>query len=215
MVSEGSDDVNPTIDYPGKDRSRGRDFSSYKENEKSRTRLFKILEKTPLGLLAGVIFALIVLFVLLFIPEYKMKIDMEQVQTLETRLTHLEEAFDKYQGTIERISRLESTMEKKDRLEKRLSRVEGSLLMKMKRVEKKINELAKKKAETASKQPTKQAVTPATQKTTKKKYHTVQKGETIYSICRKYGLEKEELRRLNKLSAGATIHPGQKLILTP
>ena len=45
MVSEGSDDVNPTIDYPGKDRSRGRDFSSYKENEKSRTRLFKILEK--------------------------------------------------------------------------------------------------------------------------------------------------------------------------
>ena len=67
-----------------------------------------------------------------------MKIDMEQVQTLETRLTHLEEAFDKYQGAIERISRLESTMGKKDRLEKRLSRVEGSLLMKMKRVEKKI-----------------------------------------------------------------------------
>ena len=140
---------------------------------------------------------------------------MEQVQALETRLTHLEEAFDKYQGTIEKISRLESTMEKKDQLEKRLSRVEGSLLLKMKRVEKKINELAQKKAGTASKQTTKQAVIPATQKTTKKKYHTVQKGETIYSICRKYGLEEEELRRLNKLLADATIHPGQKLILKP
>ncbi len=215
MVSKGSDDVNYTIDYPGKDRYRGRDFSSYKKNAKSRTRLFKIPEETPFGLIAVVVFALIVLFVLLFIPKNEKRIDMEQVQALETRLTHLEEAFDKYQGTIERISRLESTMEKKDRLEKRLSRVEGSLLLKMKRVEKKINELAQKKAETASKQTTKQSVTPSAQETTKKKYHTVQKGETIYSICRKYGLEEEELRRLNKLSADATIHPGQKLILTP
>ncbi len=215
MVSEGSDDVNPSIDYPGKDRYRGRDFSSYEKNVKSRTRLFKIPEETPFGLIAVVIFALIVLFVLLFIPKNEKRIDMKQVQALETRLTHLEEAFDKYQGTIQRISRLESTMEKKDRLEKRLSRVEGSMLLKMKRVEKKINELAQKKAETASKQTTKQAVTPAIQKTAKKKNHTVQKGETIYSICRKYGLEEEELRRLNKLSADATIHPGQKLIITP
>lgn len=215
MVSEGFDDLNPTTDHPEKDRYRGRDFSSYKKNKKSRTRLFKIPEETPFGLIAVVIFALIVLFVLLFIPKNEKRIDMEPVQALETRLTHLEEAFDKYQSTIERISRLESTMEKKERLEKRLSRVEGSLLLKIKRVEKKINGLAQKKAETASKQTTKQAITPATQKTTKKKYHTVQKGETIYSICRKYSLEEEELRRLNKLSADATIHPGQKLIITP
>ena len=215
MVSEGSDDVNPTIDYPEKDRYHGKDFSSYKKNEKSRTRLFKIPEETPFGLIAVVIFALIVLFVLLFIPKNEKRIDMEQVQALGTRLTHLEEAFDKYQGTIERIFRLESTMEKKDRLEKRLNRIEGSLLLKIKRVEKKINELNQKKAKTTSKQTTKQAVTPAIQKTAKKKNHTVQKGETIYSICRKYGLEEEELRRLNKLSADATIHPGQKLIITP
>ncbi len=215
MVTKGPDDVDPSIDYPGKDRYRGRDFSSYKKNDKSRTRLFKIPEETPFGLIAVVIFALIVLFVLLFIPKNEKRIDMEQVQALGTRLTHLEEAFDKYQGTVERISRLESTMEKKDRLEKRLNRIEGSLLLKIKRVEKKINELNQKKAETASKQTTKQTVTPAIQKTTKKKNHTVQKGETIYSICRKYGLEEEELRRLNKLSADATIHPGQKLIITP
>jgi len=31
MVLEGSNDVNPTIDYPGKDRYYGRDFSSYEK----------------------------------------------------------------------------------------------------------------------------------------------------------------------------------------
>ena len=212
MVSEGSDDVNPTVDYTGKDRYRDRDFSSYK---KSRTRLFKIPEETHFGLIAVVIFALIVLFVLLFIPENKKRIDLEQVQALETRLTRLEEALDKFQGTKERISSLESTMEKRGRLEKRLGKIEGSFLLKMKRVEKKINELARKKTGTSTKRMAKQSVTPTTQKTTKNKYHTVQKGETIYSICRKYGLENEELRRMNKLSADATIHPGQRLIITP
>ena len=175
MVSESFDDLNSTGDYPGKDRSLGRDFSSYK---KSRNRLFKISEETPFGLIAAVIFSLVVLFILLFSPDHEKKIDIERVRAIETRLTRLEETFNKYQGTIERIFRLESTMGKKEGLEKRLSKVEGSLSL-------------------------------------KRKYHTVQKGETIYSICRKYGLEKKELRRLNKLSTEATIHPGQRLIITP
>ncbi len=42
--------------------------------------------------------------------------------------------------------------------------------------------------------------------------HTVQKGETLYSIAKKYGLGVDELKLLNKLSSDS-INPGQVLII--
>ncbi len=41
--------------------------------------------------------------------------------------------------------------------------------------------------------------------------HVVVKGDTLYSISRKYGLSVDELLKFNKLSKGATIYPGQSL----
>ena len=45
-------------------------------------------------------------------------------------------------------------------------------------------------------------------------YHQVHTGETLWGISCRYGLTVAELQRLNKLSSGAVIHPGQKLILS-
>jgi LysM repeat protein len=45
-----------------------------------------------------------------------------------------------------------------------------------------------------------------------RRYHTVRKGETLSSIARKYGLSREELRRLNKLRSDK-ITVGQKLLI--
>jgi membrane-bound lytic murein transglycosylase D len=45
-------------------------------------------------------------------------------------------------------------------------------------------------------------------------FHVVKKGDTLYSIARKNGLSVSELRDLNELSSGATIHVGQKLRIT-
>lgn len=43
-------------------------------------------------------------------------------------------------------------------------------------------------------------------------YHTVQKGDSLWSIAGKYkGSSVDEIRRLNNLSAKAVIYPGQKL----
>jgi LysM repeat protein len=47
-----------------------------------------------------------------------------------------------------------------------------------------------------------------------KKYHTVQKGETLSWISRKYGISVEELRKRNNLSADQPIRTGQKLLVS-
>ena len=44
-----------------------------------------------------------------------------------------------------------------------------------------------------------------------KKYHTVQKGEILPKIGKKFGITVEELRKLNNLSKGQSIKIGQKL----
>jgi LysM repeat protein len=48
-----------------------------------------------------------------------------------------------------------------------------------------------------------------------KKYHTVQKGETLYAISRKYGISVDELRKLNNLSKDPSLRTGQKLLVSP
>lgn len=48
----------------------------------------------------------------------------------------------------------------------------------------------------------------------KKEYHNVVRGDTLYSISKKYGLSVEEIRRLNNLNKNQSIQPGQKLMVT-
>jgi LysM repeat protein len=49
---------------------------------------------------------------------------------------------------------------------------------------------------------------------TEKQYHTVQKGETLFGIGRKYKISVEELLKLNNLSSGQKIRIGQKLLIS-
>jgi LysM repeat protein len=48
----------------------------------------------------------------------------------------------------------------------------------------------------------------------KKQYHKVVRGDTLYSISRKYSLSVEEICRLNNLKQNQSIQPGQKLMVT-
>ena len=47
-----------------------------------------------------------------------------------------------------------------------------------------------------------------------KRYHTVQKGETLSGIGAKYGVTVEELRKLNNLPASKSVRTGQKLLVS-
>jgi LysM repeat protein len=47
-----------------------------------------------------------------------------------------------------------------------------------------------------------------------KKIHTVQKGETVYGVSKKYGITPAELRKLNNLSEDQSLKTGQKLVVS-
>nr|NJM01158.1 LysM peptidoglycan-binding domain-containing protein [Desulfobacula sp.] len=44
-------------------------------------------------------------------------------------------------------------------------------------------------------------------------FHTVQKGETLFSISKKYNTNVEALRKLNNLSNDAAIFPGNNILV--
>jgi len=46
-------------------------------------------------------------------------------------------------------------------------------------------------------------------------FYTVRKKDTLYSIAKNHGLTVAELRELNDLSARASIHPGERLRVSP
>ena len=48
-----------------------------------------------------------------------------------------------------------------------------------------------------------------------KQYHTVQKGDTLYGISRKYKVSVENLRKLNNLSKDQALRAGQRLQVSP
>ncbi len=50
--------------------------------------------------------------------------------------------------------------------------------------------------------------------TAEKRYHTVQKGETLFKISKTYGITPETLRKLNNLSVGQSLRTGQKLLVS-
>jgi len=46
-------------------------------------------------------------------------------------------------------------------------------------------------------------------------YHTVQKGETLFRISKKYGISTQKLQEMNDIDAKTTIYEGQKLVVGP
>jgi LysM repeat protein len=55
---------------------------------------------------------------------------------------------------------------------------------------------------------------PKPQLKSQERYHTVQKGETLYKISKQYGIPVKDLRKLNDLSESQSVRTGQKLLIS-
>lgn len=86
-------------------------------------------------------------------------------------------------------------------------------------MEEKINTLTqqveKMASRTSSAAERKSAQSPGAGTQGKKQYHTVSRGETLYSIAKKYGISVDAVRRLNNLNQNQPIQAGQKLVIAP
>ncbi|MBT6340198.1 MAG: LysM peptidoglycan-binding domain-containing protein, partial [Desulfobacula sp.] len=82
-------------------------------------------------------------------------------------------------------------------------------LKRMETIEKSISGFKKESVATVKSKP----AAPAKEAIKKGLFHTIKKGETLYSISKKYNTDVETLRKLNKLSVNATIFKGNKIFV--
>jgi LysM repeat protein len=120
---------------------------------------------------------------------------------------------DKLAQIEKRMAEYEQQKEVKE-LRARLDEGKAALEEELKKIEenneKKLVKTEKAKASSQEK--------PASQKkpntVAKKQYHTVSRGETLYSISRKYTVSVAELCRLNNLKPTQHVQTGQKLLIS-
>jgi len=131
----------------------------------------------------------------------------QRLQQLESRMTALEEI-------SELVTDLDKNRQATKPLTVRLDRLETSFSKRISAMEQQIKKLQTRLVNIRAKQSQAPVVKSQTSKQPAKS-HVVEKGETLYSISKKYGLSVSRLMALNKLSKGAVINPGQKLRISP
>lgn len=188
-------------------------------------------------ILLGALLLTLIIFFILFRPSgnKEKEISDKQNQTasfteLENRIAALEKGMIANDGKSLPGQPLEKTTQSIADIDKRVTRLETAFLVKFESVLERMESLEKQIAALKSSQNA--AVKSSTVKTTASKpappvkkavkketkkpiFHTVVKGETLYSISKKYKTTVPVLRKLNNLSATDKIYPGNNIIVSP
>jgi LysM repeat protein len=163
---------------------------------------------------------LVVVVVLLFFFNLSNPAGSKRIAELEQKIEQLEMQLEKYEGVDEKVTRIWEQAKAFETFKTRFDRSEASVSLRMDHFAMSLDTLQKKTDRTAVeltklKKAQRSTTAPPKVKTTKSavpgKMHTVAKGDTLYSISRKYSLSVDELKALNKLKTGAVIHVGQTL----
>jgi len=138
---------------------------------------------------------------------------------LEPRIEALEKAFEFMENTDRSVDG-NDTMTGMDPLKERVARLEtafsakfDSLLKRMEAIEKSISGSPKKAVAAKTSKPVAKSVNSVKKQTKTGLFHTIKKGETLYSISKKYNTTVTTIRQLNKLSADAKIYPGDSILV--
>ena len=171
-----------------------------------------------LGLIGVILIILIVLYQRLPKAPFE-TIPNSQLVALEERIGQMETLLAQMEETTASGPEAGAAPEQQlDLLNQRVVQVEAFVSKEMESVSERMEALEKKTAAMAKKIETatapKKVVKKSAPPAPSVKYHTVQDGETLYSIAKKYGMSVDDLKKRNKLSAN-TIHKGDKLRISP
>jgi LysM repeat protein len=179
-------------------------------------------------LIAGAGLLVAVIVVLMFLSGSPKSSEKDQVKSHEARLRVIEEKLAKLEWLDTGLARLDRKEKEIASLSERMLQLESALNRKVDQLSKEMVKLpaAKQPDAPAAKMesapskpepPAQKAVSsPAsTVKDAKTKVHTVQKGETLFGISRKYAIPVDQLLKLNKMTPNDPIKPGQQLVVGP
>jgi LysM repeat protein len=209
MEHKNSDITDQVNSEPEKNDFYEEEYLQWDKKKKAKfgSGMFKIPETIPfswfgIGALIFIILSILVLGGTL-----------GRVVGFENRLKNLEEQIVRFQDIDDKLTPILEQAQALEQLKDRFDRLEASMTLRMDHVVKGLNNLQKNIAQVRTKKT--EVVKPAkvAKKTTKKRYYTVRRGDTLYKISRRYGLTVKKIRILNKLSDKAVIHPGQKLLV--
>ena len=198
------------------------------ESNEEEPEAFYEEEYSPLGVKAGAasaasrrfgnpiiwipVIVVVIIVLYIFLPMGNNNQDKAQLSGFDARLDQLEKRMLKLESVGERVLNLEKSLKDSGSIEKRLDRLEGSLAKRMDQVDKELLQLRK---DLEARKIQKNTPPPPTQQkkatTDQANQHIVKKGDTLYSISRKYGLSVEQLRKKNSLDKNSVIFVGQKL----
>jgi LysM repeat protein len=111
-------------------------------------------------------------------------------------------------GIKESMGQLEKRLAELERVNRRVDRLEGQI----KGLRNSLANLKKLAARATKVPPVAKA---KSSPSTKKRFHKVRPGETLYGIAIKYGITVDQLRKYNSMGKKKNIRPGQKLWITP
>lgn len=191
-------------------------YSLFKEKKKVKfgTNSPKISEKIPLSKLGIGFLILLILFLLLF-ARNKMARFENRLNALEDRVKSVEEKGQKLDAMRYGMAQIGEQSQSVEQLKTRFDRSEKTLTARMDQISKEFGKLKQQVLKAGVRKTTSSKTAKISERTLKNRYHVVKSGETLYTIGRRYGVTVKQLQKINKLSGGSVIHPGQKLKINP
>ncbi len=190
-------------------------WADRKDNQKTTK-----LNKVPVLflLLAVAIVALVAALLMLIFGGGREAASGPQMAALEARLTQLEEKLNNYEAIDEKVTQIWQQAKSFEKFKDRFDRSEASTSLRMDHLTMSLEALQKQlSAKQTPAVPPPAAAQPVENKTAaaavENQYHQVQAGDTLYSISKKYDLTVEELLKMNQMTPGSVIVPGQKLMV--
>jgi membrane-bound lytic murein transglycosylase D len=130
-----------------------------------------------------------------------------------TRLRHLEKDVHIMKDMDEKIKRIQEQDLALQMFKNRLDHFEETTTGRLDNMVSDLNSLRERPLESQAPGPVSSGPEIIDSEPRVKSYHTVQQGETLYTISRMHGLTVNEIKMKNGLSDSAVIYPGQKIFI--